>query len=152
MYIVAFSPIGYFCGMELVMETMMIDRDLQLAALEPVPFPEGVAGAFVTLGNLFPEVQRLKYGLSRPDVSGQIIYQAAVGLHPDEVHPDGLHKVILHSGKYAYFDIPDFMNHISYIGDAFKELTSRDDIDPEGYCIEWYTGTRDVRCMVRLKD
>lgn len=138
--------------MELVMETMVIDRELNLAALEPVPFPDGIAGAFVALDTLFPEKQRLKYGLSRRDTDGQIAYQAAVGLLPGEHHPDGLMKIVLHSGKYAYFDIPDFMNHISWIGEAFQKLTALDDIDPKGYCIEWYTGTRDVRCMVRLKD
>jgi hypothetical protein len=25
------------------------------------------------------------------------------------------------------------------------------DLDPEGYCVEWYFNDRDVKCMIRLK-
>ena len=31
-------------------------------------------------------------------------------------------------------------------------LISQPDIDPNGYCLEWYLNDMDVRCMVRLDD
>jgi hypothetical protein len=31
-------------------------------------------------------------------------------------------------------------------------LLTQPNIDPNGYCLEWYLNGKDVRCMVRLKN
>lgn len=133
-------------------ETMYVDRDIELACLPPVVFPDGIAAAFSVLEQRFPETgYRNRYGLSRPEAGGNILYRAAVELLPDDDFPEGMQRMILPKGNYAYFNIPDFMNNISLIGASFERLTALSDIDPEGYCIEWYTGTRDLRCKILLK-
>jgi len=42
------------------------------------------------------------------------------------------------------------MKDIDSIGAAFNKLIQLSDIDPQGYCIEWYLSDKDVRCMVRV--
>jgi len=44
------------------------------------------------------------------------------------------------------------MKDLQSIGKAFHELISQPEIDPNGYCLEWYLNQSDVRCMVRLDD
>lgn len=152
LYIPAHGRLMYVCSMNWSFETMMIGRDLPLACTAPVSFPDGIAGAFTSLEQLFPDSGlRNRYGLSRPDNKGNILYQAAVGVRPEETIPPNMQRILLRQGKYAYFDIPDFMNNISLIGETFQRLTALPDIDPEGYCIEWYTGPKDLRCLIRLK-
>ena len=44
------------------------------------------------------------------------------------------------------------MNDIESINNAFKEMLSNPEIDPDGYCVEWYHTEKDVKCMIRLKE
>lgn len=153
LYMPANRPSRYVCDMEIVMDTMYMEQDVRLAATAPVSFPDGIGEALASLRRNFPDdSHRQLFGLSRPDETGTIRYRSAVRLLMGEEYPSGMDSILLPSGKYAYFDIADFMNNISWIGETFKRLITLPDIDPEGYCIEWYTGAKDVRCMVRLKE
>ncbi len=44
------------------------------------------------------------------------------------------------------------MKDLPAIGNTFQQMIARPDIDPEGYCVEWYLSDKDVQCMVRLQD
>ncbi len=47
--------------------------------------------------------------------------------------------------------INDYAKDIMSIDRAFKELLALPDLDPQGYCVEWYYNEKDVKCMIRLK-
>ena len=55
-------------------------------------------------------------------------------------------------GKYLSRLIHNFRDDIPAIGRTFQQLLDDPRIDPDGYCLEWYLGENDVRCMVRLAD
>jgi hypothetical protein len=36
---------------------------------------------------------------------------------------------------------------------AFKELLEQPNLDPQGYCVEWYSSNEEsVKCMIRLDE
>ncbi|MCW3121020.1 MAG: putative transcription activator, partial [Flavipsychrobacter sp.] len=57
---------------------------------------------------------------------------------------------IISKGNYNEIVIRNFMQQIPAIGQAFQQLITQPDVDPDGYCIEWYVGENDVKCMVRV--
>ena len=94
---------------------------------------------------------RKYFGISRPE-NGVIAYKAAaeeVALGEAEKYK--CDTLVLKKGKYISTIIHDYMRKPSGIGDTFRELLAVPNIDPEGYCIEWYLSQKDVQCMVRLK-
>jgi hypothetical protein len=55
-------------------------------------------------------------------------------------------------GAYQSVTILQFMDDLPRIGQTFLQLLAHPNIDPSGYCLEWYLNEQDVRCMVRLAD
>lgn len=105
------------------------------------------------LQNIVPFVAGRNYfGLSRPE-NGAIMYKAAAEvLNVNEAALLNLEQIVLKKGNYVYIDIPDFMQHLPLIAETFSKLLAHPNIDPQGYCVEWYLNAKDVKCMVRLKD
>lgn len=84
--------------------------------------------------------------------NGKIIYKAAAEeLIAGELAEHDLEKLTIPAGDYHCIFISDFMKNIAAIGEAFDQLIQLPDIDPEGYCVEWYVSDKDVRCMVRFR-
>jgi hypothetical protein len=95
--------------------------------------------------------QRRYFGISSPNAKGIIIYKAAAEeIYQGEAEELGCEKFVIESGQYISLLIEDYISDISTIGKAFHILTAYPDIDPEGYCLEWYLNEKDVMCMVRL--
>ena len=49
-------------------------------------------------------------------------------------------------------EIADYRKDLPSIGIAFQTLLSQENIDQNGYCIEWYINENDVNCLVRIAD
>ena len=59
--------------------------------------------------------------------------------------------MVIEKGEYICLLVKNFRKDINLINNAFKYLTSQPNIDPQGYCIEWYQDDNDVLCLVKLK-
>ena len=136
------------------METIQIDKDIRVLYITAISFPDGVMAAHQQLHALLPNAtQRRLFGLSRPENGGQIIYKAAAEeLHPGEAEELKCDSMIIKKGNYACITINNYMKDIPAINNAFQQLTALPDIDPQGYCVEWYLNDKDVKCMVRIAD
>jgi hypothetical protein len=135
------------------METIHINNDIKIFYTTAKSFPDGIMDAFNELHSKVPaSVNRIYYGISRPD-NGHITYKAAVEeLYDGEANKLGFEKMIIKKGLYAYSTIKDFMKNTPEIGKAFQELLTSPNLDLNGYCVEWYLNDKDVMCMVRLND
>jgi hypothetical protein len=61
--------------------------------------------------------------------------------------------MIISEGNYYYTDLINYYNDIPKIGIVFNEMIQLENIDPNGYCIEWYMNEgKDMRCLVKIKD
>jgi hypothetical protein len=136
------------------METYIIEKDLCCHCIKATSFPEGVLAAHQLLHSLFAfDGKRRFYGISRPEGKGAISYWAAVEKKDDDnVQDNRLEEFVILKGQYSRIDIKNFRSDIPAIGRTFQQLLTHPDLDPTGYCLEWYFNMNDVRCMVRLKD
>ena len=97
-------------------------------------------------------INRKYFGLSRPE-NGVIVYKAAAEeIYPGEAETINADTLVVKKGKYICVTVNDFMHDIPVIKKTFEKLLFNPQIDPQGYCVEWYFNEMDVKCMVRLKD
>ncbi len=136
------------------METYLIEKDILCHCIKATSFPEGVMAAHQLLHSLFAfDGKRKFYGLSAPEGEGAIGYWAAVEkLNDDNVQDKRLEQFVITKGQYSGTDIKNFRSDMPAIGRTFQQLLKHPELDPNGYCLEWYYNMNDVRCMVRLKD
>jgi predicted transcriptional regulator YdeE len=134
------------------MNNYIIDKDITLMYVKASSFPDGVMAAHQQLHASIPlNTERKYYGISYPDQSGDIIYKAAAEeMHAGEAAQKGLETFIVKKGAYASIIVPDYMNENSAIGEAFQKLLKHPQLDPQGFCLEWYLSKTDVQCMVPL--
>lgn len=133
------------------MENFILEQAIKVFCVTATSFPDGIKSAHETLHSLVPFSNERKYfGLSRPE-NGVIIYKAAAEeKKAGEGESLGCETIVIKSGRYICLTVLDFMNDITAIGKAFQELLTRPDLDPEGYCVEWYLNEKDVKCMIRI--
>jgi len=135
------------------METITFNSDIKVLYITATSFPDGVLAAHEKLHSLLPFSKERKYfGISRPE-NGVIVYKAAAEeLNEGEAEKLNCDTLVLKKGKYISLTIHDYMKDIPAIGKAFTELLLHPDLDPKGYCVEWYLNDKDVQCMIRLKE
>jgi len=135
------------------METLLLDNDINVFYVTANSFPDGILAAHQKLHSLIQFSKNRKYlGISRPE-NGAIVYRAAAEeLTAGEAEKLNCEKLVLKKGKYNYITVNNYLKDLPAIDRSFKELLSNPNIDPEGYCVEWYFNDNDVKCMVRLKD
>lgn len=134
------------------MERIKIEQDIMVFYIQVESFPDGVMEAFQKMHSLieFPP-QRRNFGISRPE-NGKIAYKvAAEELIEGDLRKYGFPEFVIPSGDYIGIEIKDFRKDLNLIKNAFDELLTTPEIDPNGYCIEVYKGKDDVFCMMRLK-
>jgi predicted transcriptional regulator YdeE len=133
------------------MENYTFEEDINVICITASSFPEGVMAAHQKLHTLVPfSTDRRYFGLSRPE-NGSIVYKAAAeGLSTGEADALKCERIVLPKGKYVSVTVHDYMNDLPAIGKIFSQLIALPDIDPRGYCVEWYLDKTDVICMVRL--
>ena len=136
------------------MEKIILEQEIRVLCVKAATFPDDVLNAHQKLHYILPQGSKRNYfGISAPDITGKISYKAAAEITDQIVDSQlGLEVFTIRKGKYYSVVIYDFMNCIYKIGSTFQEIISRKDIDPEGYCIEWYFNDRDVRCMVKINE
>ena len=136
------------------METINLDKDINVLCVTAKSFPDGIMEAFDQLYSIVPVAEKgRQFGISRPSEGGKIVYKAAMEeMRDGEAERLGCEPFVIKKGKYLFIDRTDFMKDLQGIGNAFQMLISQPDIDPNGYCLEWYLNDKDVRCMVRLDD
>ena len=133
------------------METITLDKDIKVLYVTAEFFPDGIMDAYKKLSGLISSPRERKYfGLSRPE-NGIIVYKAAAeDTTEGEAERLNLETMMINKGNYICETINDFMKDLPAIGKTFEKLITHPDIDPEGYCVEWYLNEKDVRCMVRV--
>ena len=134
------------------MEKYRLDSDIKVICVTADSFPSGILGAHNTLHSMLPSGKgRNFFGISSPNKKGDIIYKAAVEeSFAGEAEKLGCDTFVIKKGEYISIPIQNFMSDVLGVGRAFKELIANPRIDPNGVCVEMYTGSNDVRCMVRL--
>jgi hypothetical protein len=135
------------------MEKITLDNDIKVSYITAKSFPDGIMDAHKKLHALVPFSTGRKYfGISRPE-NGVIVYKAAAEeINKGEAEKLNCDTLILKKGKYICLTINDYVKDIQSIDRAFKKLLSYPDLDPEGYCVEWYLNDKDVKCMIRLNE
>ena len=133
------------------MEKYELVKDINVFYLPADSFPEGIKPAFERLENLVdPANKRTVFGLSWPDNNGKLMYKAAYEeRYPGEGKKYGLNSLVIKKGSYISELLSSFASDLSQIGNTFQRLLEQPDIDPNGFCVEWYKGA-DVFCIVRL--
>ena len=136
------------------METIQLKQDIKVMYVTASSFPDGVLAAHQKLHSLFPfSTERKYFGLSRPENGGGVIYRAAAEvLKSGEAEKLNLETIIIKKGNYVSVILHDYMKDLPAISNTFQQMIAHPDIDPQGYCVEWYLNDNDVQCMVRLKD
>ena len=136
------------------MDSFILGEDIHVLCHTATSFPEGIPAAFDHLHQTLPLKEgRRFFGISRPDKNGNIIYKAAAEVQEnDEGERYGLEAFTIPGGAYNTYYIKDFRDNIAAIGECFQLLIGQAEADPNGYCIEWYIGDNDVKCMVRSND
>ncbi len=135
------------------MNTFILDRDITAFYVTAISFPEGIYAAVQNIHRLAPHAQgRQFFGISRPENGGSIVYRAAATeISEGELESKSeLVKFIITKGTYVEKIVNNYQTNIPAIAEAFQELIHHDNIDPDGYCVEWYLSESDVRCMVKV--
>lgn len=128
------------------------NNDIQVMYVKADSFPNGVLAAHQKLHSNIPfSTDRKYFGISRPENGAGIQYKAgAEVLAPGEPEQYAFDTLVLPKGNYISVTINDYMKDIPAIGKTFQQLIAQPNIDPQGYCIEWYISNKDVICMVRV--
>jgi predicted transcriptional regulator YdeE len=134
------------------MEQITLDKDIVLLYVTASSFPDGIMAAHQQLHSMIPfSAERKYYGISFPE-DDKIIYKAAAEeIHPGEAAEKGLETFTVKKGEYASIPVSNFMSDTKAIGEAFQKLLKHPQLDPKGFCLEWYVSKEDVQCMVPLK-
>lgn len=133
------------------MDSFILGEDIRVMYVTATDFPDGVERAHIQLHAMLTEKERRRFfGISWP-IDGHIVYKAACDeMEPCEAEKLGLETFTIKKGPYNSFYIKDFMEDVGSIKRAFKLLLEQHEVDPNGYCLEWYIGDNDVKCMVPL--
>ena len=134
------------------MEEIQVEKDIPVVMVKADSFPDGVMEAHRKLHSLVPySASRRYFGISWPDRNGNIQYYAGVEtLNSEDAHISGTEPFTIHQGSFASLTIADYMKDLQGIGNAFKTLLQLENLDPKGYCLEWYVSDKEVWCMVPL--
>lgn len=134
------------------METFILNEDIKVFTMTAESFPEGILESHQKLHAIVPfSTDRRYFGVSRPENS-VITYKAAAEELEGEEGKYELDSLIIKKGRYISLVISGYMKDEHAIAKAFEKLLEYPDIDPDGYCVEWYISDDDVRCMIRLED
>jgi len=135
------------------MNNFTLEKDITLMYVTATSFPEGVMAAHQQLhATIAFNNERKYYGISYPDQTGNIIYKAAAEeMYAGEAAEKELETFLVRKGEYASITVANYMNEKAAIGESFQKLLMHPQLDPRGFCLEWYLSKTDVQCMVPLK-
>jgi hypothetical protein len=133
------------------LETYFLPEDIQIVYVTAPHFPEGISDAYDDLRAILPSAsQRRYFGLSRPE-EGKINYKAASeALFAGEGEQLKLESMVIKAGVYAAIVVENYPENLQSIGNAFHQILLLKNLDHQGYCVECYLSSEQVRCMIRL--
>lgn len=134
------------------MEKFTLNEDIKVMCVAAESFPDGIAAAHQKLDSIAPVAHdRRHFGISYGGENGKTIYKAAAEETADgEAEKLGLERFTIKSGEYVEETVENFMQNIPKVKETFQKLLAQPDVDPNGYCLEWYLSYRDMKCMVKL--
>ena len=135
------------------MKAITFNNDIKVFYITAASYPEGIMDAHEKLHALIPfSTDRKFFGISRPE-NGEIVYRAGVEEDsPGEANKFKCNTLILKKGNYSCITIRDYKQNLNAIAETFETLLKQPNLDPVGYCVEWYFNDKDVRCMIRLEE
>jgi predicted transcriptional regulator YdeE len=144
------------------MEKITINDDIPVIALKAPFFPEGIPDAYDKLHSILGKsAPRRVFGLSRPEKDSEIIYWAAAEeLEAGEAEQLECESLVIKKGTYVSITVENYKQDIPAIRRAFEQLLTESNLDPDGYCVEWYdadaagygSASESVKCMIRMDD
>jgi hypothetical protein len=135
--------------------TIILEKDIKVFYIRATSFPQGIEEAMLKLQSLFSLTkERRIFGLSRPENNEGIIYRAAAEeIYDGEAEKMQCDTMIISKGRYIAVEVVDFRKDLMSIGSAFHQLLKSPNLDPQGYCVEWYAIDKEaVTCMIRLDE
>ncbi len=134
------------------LNTYTVNQAIHLKCVEAKTFPEGISEAHAQIRKLCDYNEAaIYYGISHPDKNKGIIYMAGADEKYISKPEKNTISKIIPAGDYIYTDVNNYSENLLKIGQVFDRLTHHPDIDPEGFCLEWYLPDTICRCMIRLK-
>lgn len=132
-------------------EIFSISEDIHVLTFKASSFPQGIAEAHTKIQSQFSNIhEKTIFGISRPE-NGNINYWSAIKLtHYGNTDDFGVGQFTISKGEYISIMVNNYIEDPLSISSAFQSLTRHPGIDPEAYCIEWYLGEKDVKCMIKL--
>ena len=136
------------------MNKFSLSEDIKVMCVTANRFPEGIEEAQQQLYKHFPQKDNRRFfGISKPNEKGEIIFKAAAEeLIDGETAAYGLESFSIKKGVYNTFYLKNHRHDTDSIRESFHILLGQVEIDPHGYCIEWYIGLNDVKCMVPIDE
>ena len=136
------------------MQTIKIENDIKVFYVTANAYPNGIMDAHKKLHSIVPfSYQRKYFGVSRPENNSGIVYKAATEeTFLGEAEKYNCETMVLSKGNYLSIILTDYRKNLPSIGNAFQKILSQPNIDPQGFCIEWYINENEVNCMVKLED
>lgn len=134
------------------METYKLEKDIKIFYVTAKSFPEGIQEAHDRLHATVPfSKDRRYFGISRPE-NNIIIYRVGTEeTYPGEAEKYKCDTLTIKGGNYVSAIVKDFRKDETSISKTFDKLLQQPNLDPEGYCVEWYANDKEeVRCMIRL--
>jgi hypothetical protein len=135
------------------MGTYNLIEEIKVLCVTAKSFPDGIIEAYETIEKLGPEMcDRTFFGISSPDISGKIIYKAAVTqMSEREAEKYGLETFIIPKGEYLIETLFNWMDNTAVFAATFQKLLKDPRLDTSFPCLEWYKSNDEVMCMVKLK-
>jgi hypothetical protein len=135
------------------MESIRLDKNLQLICVRAASFPTGIKEAFEKLRQRDPSIgTRTFYGISHGSENGIVYWAAVEEAFEGEGAALGLEPYTLKKGVYATETLENINSNEDQIGQAFGRLLKNPKLDRYGECIERYKNEAEVLCMVRLTE
>ena len=133
------------------MKIVNIPNDIHTLTIKAKSFPQGIGEAHETIQRLFPYAKQRRYfGMSSPE-KGIIVYKAATEqMSGDNDQAPGVEKFVIEKGDYISLTVTNFVKNPMAVSEAFEKLIHQPNIDPKGYCLEWYQNEKDVLCLVKM--
>ncbi|MCE1188308.1 MAG: transcriptional regulator [Ignavibacteria bacterium] len=126
-------------------------NDITTLCIIAESFPDGISDAYQKLNTLVPvNPERRCFGYSRPE-NGKIVYRAmAEQLQSDQGEQYGCEIFTIPAGRYTGKKVENYHENLTDIMNNFQELTTLQNIDPVGFCLEWYLNEKDMYCLIKL--
>jgi len=137
------------------MDKFNLKGDIKVFYVTANSFPQGISEAIDKLLSLFDfSKDRKIFGLSRPENNSGIVYRAAAEeMYDGETEKLNCETLVIPKGNYVAINVTDFRKDIMSIDRVFQKLLKEPNLDPQGYCVEWYATDREsVTCMIRLDE